>query len=185
MNRKSITALALASGFKLKTQPDGAEALNSYVFTFAYDLLAAHLTGHPETDHWITEYTHARQAEMALRAENERLKSDLLAARQPAQPADVTLEGRRQPITRESAKADGFDLDKMIVQDGDHGGYKSGYCLLCGQHGWINAGGGIQHLRFCIVGEAPGTAAPSDISERIDSTPSTPGSSGSLSDRMD
>ena len=40
MTPERITELALASGFKLKTQPDGTEALNPYVFDFVSRLLA-------------------------------------------------------------------------------------------------------------------------------------------------
>jgi hypothetical protein len=42
MKPAQITALALANGFKLKTQPDGSESLNPYVFDFAKALIAAH-----------------------------------------------------------------------------------------------------------------------------------------------
>jgi hypothetical protein len=35
MTKDEITALALANGFKLKEQPDGSMALNTYVFDFA------------------------------------------------------------------------------------------------------------------------------------------------------
>ena len=39
MTPEQITALALANGFKLKTQPDGTKALNPYVLDFARALL--------------------------------------------------------------------------------------------------------------------------------------------------
>lgn len=40
MQREQIKALALANGFKLKTQPDGSEDLNPYVYEFAAALMA-------------------------------------------------------------------------------------------------------------------------------------------------
>jgi hypothetical protein len=39
MHREQIKALALANGFKLKTQPDGSEDLNPYVYEFAAALV--------------------------------------------------------------------------------------------------------------------------------------------------
>jgi hypothetical protein len=49
-----ITELALANGFKLKEQPDGAMALNPYVFDFARALLAAQVI-QPLTKEQIAE----------------------------------------------------------------------------------------------------------------------------------
>jgi hypothetical protein len=40
MHREQIKELALANGFKLKTQPDGSEDLNPYVYDFAAALMA-------------------------------------------------------------------------------------------------------------------------------------------------
>jgi hypothetical protein len=40
MHREQIKELALANGFKLKTQPDGTEDLNPYVYEFAKALAA-------------------------------------------------------------------------------------------------------------------------------------------------
>lgn len=39
MNKDQIKALALASGFKLKPQPDGTMDLNPYVYDFAEALI--------------------------------------------------------------------------------------------------------------------------------------------------
>lgn len=40
MTKDEIKALALECGFKLREQPDGSMDLNSYVYDFAYRLLA-------------------------------------------------------------------------------------------------------------------------------------------------
>ena len=39
MTREEIKKLALECGFKLKTQPDGSEDLNPYVYLFAEKLV--------------------------------------------------------------------------------------------------------------------------------------------------
>ncbi|MDH6185518.1 hypothetical protein [Polaromonas sp. CG_23.6] len=52
MNNEQVTALALANGFKLKTQPDGAEALNLYVFDFARAVIAAHESQRQDAETW-------------------------------------------------------------------------------------------------------------------------------------
>lgn len=39
MTKEEVKTLALAAGFKLKTQPDGGEDLNPYVYRFAGTLL--------------------------------------------------------------------------------------------------------------------------------------------------
>lgn len=41
VTNEQIEALALASGFQLKQQPDGSMALHPHVFEFARQLLAA------------------------------------------------------------------------------------------------------------------------------------------------
>lgn len=45
MHREQIKELALATGFKLKIQPDGSEDLNPYVYEFA-EALAANAVMH-------------------------------------------------------------------------------------------------------------------------------------------
>jgi len=40
MSKERIRELALASGFKLKQQPDGTMELNPYVYEFAAELMA-------------------------------------------------------------------------------------------------------------------------------------------------
>jgi hypothetical protein len=49
-------------------------------------------------------------------------------------------------------------LHKMIVVDGDHGGYQTGFCAVCERHGWLDvpddAPNGIKHTPECPVGQA-------------------------------
>jgi len=42
---------------------------------------------------------------------------------------------------------------RLIIVDEDHGGYKAGYCLMCGRRGWI---GKIIHTKKCSVAKALG-----------------------------
>ena len=42
LSKEEVTKLAIANGFKLKTQPDGTEGLNPYVFDFAAALIEQH-----------------------------------------------------------------------------------------------------------------------------------------------
>ena len=46
----------------------------------------------------------------------------------------------------------------LIIVDGDHGGYLSGYCAYCGQHGWLHvnkdATNGIKHKVGCPITRA-------------------------------
>ena len=34
-----------------------------------------------------------------------------------------------------------LDPQKLIVTTGDHGGYKTGICVLCDQQGWLDGNG--------------------------------------------
>ena len=46
-------------------------------------------------------------------------------------------------------------VSKLIITLENHGGYKSGKCVVCGQHGWIDK---IEHEQDCPVAEP--TAVP-------------------------
>jgi hypothetical protein len=86
MNREQIKAMALASGFKLKPQPDGTEDLNPYVYEFAAalteymqqqnDYLSALASGQPlyGLEEKIADLM---QRNKALREERDQLKAVL------------------------------------------------------------------------------------------------------------
>jgi len=47
---------------------------------------------------------------------------------------------------------------EFLIADSDHGGYKGGYCFVCGARGWLDtepgAVNGIRHTQGCPVGNA-------------------------------
>jgi hypothetical protein len=50
------------------------------------------------------------------------------------------------------------DANKMIITDGNHGGYRTGFCAVCEASGWLDvpkgASNGIVHKPDCVVGIA-------------------------------
>jgi len=98
MNKEKIKELALANGFKLKEQPDGAMDLNPYVFEFAAALervATAELKAHVE----------------ALQKQKEQLLLGFDEYKQMQNVADAEIKAQ--------AVVDIVNWDHSYVQDGD------------------------------------------------------------------
>lgn len=94
MTPERIKALALANGFKLKTQPDGKEDLNPYVYVYSDALLEAQASDLADTQ---TELCKAKALVLdiyaSLTAKEQSLKTLIESRTRPWFPCNLEVKG--------------------------------------------------------------------------------------------